>query len=81
MNVNWGNWKKEQNKSNKVRRGLRGRDNGGYVTIAQYKSNWNCHCESPLYNKYILITKIRKIRLQDMEDMLIRVLEHLTTLF
>jgi hypothetical protein len=30
-----------------VRRRLRGRDDGGDVTNVQYKSNWNCHCESP----------------------------------
>jgi hypothetical protein len=33
-----------------VGRGLRGRDNGGNVSNVQYKSNWNCHCESPPYN-------------------------------
>jgi hypothetical protein len=26
---------------------LRGRDDGGNVKNIQYKSNWNCHCESP----------------------------------
>jgi hypothetical protein len=36
-------------------RGLRGRDDEGNVTNVQYKSNWNCHYESPLYNEYILI--------------------------
>jgi hypothetical protein len=30
---------------------LRGRDDGGNVTKVQYKSNWNCHYESPPYNK------------------------------
>jgi hypothetical protein len=29
-------------------RGLRGRHNGGNVNNVQYKSNQNCHCESPL---------------------------------
>jgi hypothetical protein len=36
-------------------RGLRGRDGGDDLTNVQYKSIWNCHNESPLYNKYILI--------------------------
>jgi hypothetical protein len=31
-----------------------GSDNGGDLTNVQYKSNWNCDCESPIY-KYILI--------------------------
>jgi hypothetical protein len=35
--------------------GLRGRDDGGNVTNAKYKYNWNCHYESTLYKKYILI--------------------------
>jgi hypothetical protein len=26
--------------------GLKGRGDGGDVTNVQYKSNWNCHCES-----------------------------------
>jgi hypothetical protein len=43
-------------------RGLRGRDDGGDVTNVQYKSNQNCHYESPLYNPYILIKKIFKVR-------------------
>jgi hypothetical protein len=30
-----------------VGRGLRGRDNGGNVNSVQYRSNWNCHYESP----------------------------------
>jgi hypothetical protein len=30
-------------------------DDGNNVNNVQYKSNWNCHCESPLYNEYILI--------------------------
>jgi hypothetical protein len=30
---------------------------GGDVTNVQYKLIWNCHYESPLYNKYILILK------------------------
>jgi hypothetical protein len=29
-------------------RGLRGRDDGGGVSNAQYKFDWNCHYESPL---------------------------------
>jgi hypothetical protein len=29
-------------------KGLRGRDDGGDVNNVQYKSNQNCHCESPL---------------------------------
>jgi hypothetical protein len=42
--------------------GLRGawgveRDGGGDVINVQYKPVWNCHTESPLYNKYILIIK------------------------
>jgi hypothetical protein len=36
-------------------RGLMDRDNGGDVTNIQYKPNWNCHYESPLYDEYILI--------------------------
>jgi hypothetical protein len=28
-------------------RGLKERDGGGKVTNVQYKSNWNCHNESP----------------------------------
>jgi hypothetical protein len=31
-----------------VRRGLRGRDDGGNVTNVQYKSNQNCHYEPPV---------------------------------
>jgi hypothetical protein len=42
-----------------VGRGLRGRDDGGNVTNAQYKPNQNCDYEFPLYNKYILIKKIK----------------------
>jgi hypothetical protein len=38
-----------------VWRGLRGKDNGNNVTNVQYKSNQNCHYESPLHNEYILI--------------------------
>jgi hypothetical protein len=30
-----------------VERRLRGRDDGGNVNNAQYKSDWNCHFESP----------------------------------
>jgi hypothetical protein len=36
-----------------VGRELRGRDNGGNVNNVQYKSNQNCHYESPPYNEYI----------------------------
>jgi hypothetical protein len=43
-----------------VRRGLRGRDDGGDITSIQCKPNWNCHYESPLYNKYILIKSFLK---------------------
>jgi hypothetical protein len=35
-------------------RSLRGRDNGGNVNNVQYKTDRNCHCDSP-YNEYILI--------------------------
>jgi hypothetical protein len=35
--------------------GLRGRDDEDNVNNVQYKSNWNCHYESPPYNEYILI--------------------------
>jgi hypothetical protein len=38
-----------------VGRGLKGRDDGGNVNNVQYKSNWNCHYRSPLYNEYFLI--------------------------
>jgi hypothetical protein len=48
-----------------VRRGLRGRDNGGNVTSVQYKSNQNCHNEPSLYNEYILI-KIHKKYVTDL---------------
>jgi hypothetical protein len=41
-------------------RGLSGRDGEGDLTNVQYKSTWNYHNESPLYNKYILIKKIKK---------------------
>jgi hypothetical protein len=41
--------------------GLRGRDNEGITNNVQYKSNWNCHYESPLYNEYILIKIIKNI--------------------
>jgi hypothetical protein len=46
-----------------VGRALRGRDDGGNVNNVQYKSNQNCHCESPpppLYNEYILINNYFK---------------------
>jgi hypothetical protein len=38
----WGGW---------------GRNKGGNVTNVQYKSNQNCHYESPLYNEHMLIKK------------------------
>jgi hypothetical protein len=41
-------------------RGLRGRNDGGDLTNVQYKPNWNCHYESPPYNKYILIKNYKK---------------------
>jgi hypothetical protein len=37
-----------------VGKALRGRDDGGNINNVQYKSNQNCHDESPLYNEYIL---------------------------
>jgi hypothetical protein len=39
-----------------VGRGLRGRFYGGELTNVQYNT-WNCHNESLLYNKYILMKK------------------------
>jgi hypothetical protein len=36
-------------------RRLRERDDRGSINNVQYKSNWNCHYESSLYNEYILI--------------------------
>jgi hypothetical protein len=33
--------------------GLRGREDRGDLTNAQYKPNHNCHYESPPYNEYI----------------------------
>jgi hypothetical protein len=41
-------------------RGLRRRYNGDDATNVQYKSNWNCHYESSLYNEYILIKDLFK---------------------
>jgi hypothetical protein len=38
-----------------VGRRLRGRDDEGNVNNIQYKSNWNCHYVSSLYNEYFLI--------------------------
>jgi hypothetical protein len=35
--------------------GPTGRDGGGEPTNVQYKPIWNCHSESPLYSKHILI--------------------------
>jgi hypothetical protein len=43
-----------------VGNGLRGREDEGNVNNVQYKSNWNCHFESPLYNEYILIKAFKK---------------------
>jgi hypothetical protein len=40
-------------------RGLRERGDGGYLNTVQYKPNQNCDYEFPLYNKYILIKKIK----------------------
>jgi hypothetical protein len=45
----------------RVGRGLRGRDDRENVNNVQYKSNQNCHNESPLYNECILI-KINKMK-------------------
>jgi hypothetical protein len=42
-----------------ARRGLRGRDSGGDLTNVQYKPIWNCHNESPLYNKYNLMVNFK----------------------
>jgi hypothetical protein len=42
--------------SNRVGRGLMGRNNGSNVNNVQCKTDWNCHYESPsLYGDYILI--------------------------
>jgi hypothetical protein len=48
-----------------VGRGLKERDNGGNVTNVQYKSNRNCHYETPLVswvypNKDLFFKKISK---------------------
>jgi hypothetical protein len=43
-----------------ARRELRRREGGGDQTHIQYKPNWNCHHESPPYNKCILIKIPRK---------------------
>jgi hypothetical protein len=57
-----------------VGRGLRGRDHGGNVNNVQYKSNQNCHCNSPPCNEYVLIKilfkkdgdrRVRKVRLEE----------------
>jgi hypothetical protein len=46
--------------------GLRGRDSGGDLTNAQYKSNQNCHYETlPPYNEYILIKFYLKKRVRE----------------
>jgi hypothetical protein len=39
---------------------LRGRDDGDNVNNVQYKSKWNSHCNSPMYNEYIPIKFIIK---------------------
>jgi hypothetical protein len=44
--------------SSGVGTGLRGKDNVGNVTNVQYKSNWNCHMNAPLYDEYILINNV-----------------------
>jgi hypothetical protein len=41
-------------------RELRGGGGWADLTNVQCKLIWNCHKESPLYNKYILILKIAK---------------------
>jgi hypothetical protein len=44
-----------------------GAEEGGwkqFIIIRIHKSLWNCHNESTLYNKYILIKKIEKKNLQ-----------------
>jgi hypothetical protein len=41
-------------------RGLRGRDNGSNVNNVQYKSNRNCHYETPPHKEYILMKKLFK---------------------
>jgi hypothetical protein len=33
----------------------KGKDDWGNVNNVQYNSNWHCHCESPIYDEYILI--------------------------
>jgi hypothetical protein len=38
----------------------RERDNWDNVNNVQYKSNRNCHYQSPLYNEYFLIKKLYK---------------------
>jgi hypothetical protein len=41
-----------------AKKGLGEGNNGSNVTNVQYKSNQNCHYESPQYNKYILIKNL-----------------------
>jgi hypothetical protein len=41
-------------------RGRRGRDSMGSINNIQYKSDWNCHYESPLNNEYIPIKNLYK---------------------
>jgi hypothetical protein len=43
-----------------VGRRFRERDDGGNVNNVHYKSNQNCHYESPQSNEYILIKNFRK---------------------
>jgi hypothetical protein len=46
-----------------VGRGLMGRDGEGNVNNVQCKTNQNCYYESlPLYNEYILIKNLLKIK-------------------
>jgi hypothetical protein len=42
----------------RVGKGLRERGNGGNVNSVQYKSDWNCHFESPQYKEYIQIRNL-----------------------
>jgi hypothetical protein len=51
---------------NGVRRGLRGRDNGGNVINVQSKSNQNCVYGSPPYNECILIKIYLKIKIHSL---------------
>jgi hypothetical protein len=44
--------------------GLRGRRGKGNLTNVQSEASWNCHNESPLYNKYILIKMGKQSKLK-----------------